>query len=507
MIFVFVGFGLAFLGIAVWVARHSPVDDIDDFIVAGRRLPFGVVSASVMVSWLWTTSLLGAAEAGYLFGIGGGFAFAFGSAVPFFVFIPLALRLRRIMPHGTTFLEFLQQRYGTATHHLILGMTIVMALYICVEQIIGVAYAVSGSFDVSYPLVAIGATAVVVGYIAIAGLRGAVINDVIQFVIISAVSLILIPIILSRFGIGALYDGLQRAAANSDVATHNADAMTFWAPAAVRYFAVAMVVSMGFVLLNQGYYSKARAAGSSKSLMGAYIVGTVVAWLPIPILFGMVLGGIGVADELTVGDELRVTTDVSAYIFGENFGSVGSLLFSMTIFMAGLTTAGNSLAGFQAAMAVDVQEGVMRSDRTSRQRKRFTQIATLVFGLVTCIGALALEGVSLLRVDIVSGIVFASPIGALLIGMFWRRPSAPLAIGSVLVGVCSGLVAYIVIDDPDIDYFIGNLVSLLVPVAILLLSPVVSRQQYDFCELERYGAGDAGVIDSGVGSAEGGHSS
>src|SRR5690625_4145872 len=185
-----------------------------------------------------------------------------------------------------------------------------------------------------------------------------------------------------------------------------------------------------------------------------YIVGTVVAWLPIPILFGMVLGGIGVADELTVGDELRVTTDVSAYIFGENFGSVGSLLFSMTIFMAGLTTAGNSLAGFQAAMAVDVQEGVMRSDRTSRQRKRFTQIATLVFGLVTCVGALALEGVSLLRVDIVSGIVFASPIGALLIGMFWRRPSAPLAIGSVLVGVCSGLIAYIVIDDPDIDYFI-----------------------------------------------------
>src|SRR5690606_36416423 len=243
--------------------------------------------------------------------------------------------------------------------HLLLGMTLLMALYICVEQIIGVAYAVSGSFDVAYPLVAVGATAVVVSYIAIAGLRGAVINDVIQFVIISAVSLVLIPIILARFGIGNLYDGLQRAAANADVAPHNADAMTFWAPAAVRYFAVAMVVSMGFVLLNQGYYAKARAAGSSKSLLGAYILGTVVAWIPIPILFGMVLGGIGIADEITVGDELRVSTEVSGYIFSENFGSIGSLLFSLTIFMAGLTTAGNSLAGFQAAIAVDVHDGVM----------------------------------------------------------------------------------------------------------------------------------------------------
>lgn len=486
MVFVFVAFGLGFIAIALWVARRSPVDDIDDFIVAGRRLPFGVVSASVMVSWLWTTSLLGAAEAGYLFGVGGGFAFAFGSAVPFFVFIPLALRLRRIMPHGTTFLEFIQQRYGTATHHLLLGLTIVMALYICAEQIIGVAYAVSGSYDVSYRWVAVGATAVVVGYIAIAGLRGAVINDVIQFVVISAVSLVMIPIVLTRFGIDNLHDGLRRAASDPDVATHTSDALSFWAPAALRYFAVALVVSMGFVLLNQGYYSKARAAGSSRSLMAAYVVGTVVAWIPIPILFGVVLGGIGIADELVVGEQLRVSTDVSSYVFAENFGELGSLLFSLTIFMAGLTTAGNSLAGFQAAMAVDVQDGVLGGGRTAAQKKRFTRVATVVFGVATGVAALALEGVSLLRIDIVSGIVFAAPIGALVTGMFWRRPSAPLAIGSVVVGVCAGMVTYVVIDDPEIDYFAGNLVSLLVPVALLLLSPLVSRERYDFGELRRY---------------------
>src|SRR5690606_11315430 len=113
----------------------------------------------------------------------------------------------------------------------------------------------------------------------------------IQFVIISAVSLVMIPIVLTRFGVDNLHDGLRRAATDPGVATHTGDALTFWAPAALRYFAVALVVSMGFVLLNQGYYSKARAAGSSRSLMAAYVVGTVVAWIPIPILFGVVLCG------------------------------------------------------------------------------------------------------------------------------------------------------------------------------------------------------------------------
>lgn len=485
MLWLFVAFGLIFLTIAILVSRRAPQGDVDDFVVAGRRLPFGVISASVMVSWLWTTSLLGAAEAGYLFGVGGGFAFALGSAIPFFIFIPIALRLRRIMPEGTTFLEFIKQRYGRTVHHLLLGMTLVMALYICTEQIIGVAYAVSGTYDISYAAVVIGATAIVVGYIAIAGLRGAVINDVIQFVIIAAVALVLIPIILSQFGIGELHAGLTDAATNPDHPAHNPSALSAFAPAAVRYFAVAMVVSMGFVLLNQGYYSKARAAASDKSLLRAYVLGTIVAWLPIPILFGMVLGGIGIAEGLVVGEELRVETDVAVWVFNDHFGAIGVMLFALTIFMAGLTTASNSLAGYQAAMAVDVQE-IGSGRRTSAQRKRFTQYATIAFGLVTCLAALALEGVSLLAIDIFSGIIFAAPVSVVVLGMIWKRLTATHAVLAVVLGLASGLTAYFAIADDELNYFVGNLLSLLVPVVVLAIGQATSRKQYDFDQLLTY---------------------
>lgn len=486
MIWVFAGFGLLFIGVALLVARRSSATDIDDFIVAGRRLPFGVISASILVSWLWTTSLLGAAEAGYLFGIGGGFAFAFGSAVPFFVFIPLALRLRRMMPEGTTFLEFIEQRFGRVTHHLLIGLMILLALYICVEQMIGIAYAVSGAYGASFKVVALCATAVVVGYIAISGLRGAVINDVIQFVVISLVSLVLLPLALAKFGLRPLYDGLARAAADESSPVHTPGALNFWAAASIRYFVVALVVSFGFVLLNQGYFSKARAAANSKSLLWSYIVGTLIAWLPIPILFGTILGGIGIAEELSVGEELGVSTDVATHVIVENFGAVGALLFSLTIFMAGLTTAGNTLVGFQANFAVDIQDGVLRRKTTPAQRKRRTQVATLVFGVLVGVFSLLLEGISLLQIDIVSGIIFATPMAALVAGLCSRRPSGGVAVASIVIGLAAGIATYLAIDDPDIDYFYGNVVSLLVPVVVVVIGSLVKPAGYDFAPLRSY---------------------
>lgn len=486
MIWVFVGFGLLFLGVALLVARRSSSTDIDDFIVAGRRLPFGVISASILVSWLWTTSLLGAAEAGYLFGIGGGFAFALGSAVPFFVFIPLALRLRRLMPEGTTFLEFIEQRFGRLTHHLLIGMMLLLALYICVEQMIGIAYAISGAYGTSFKLVALCATAVVVAYITISGLRGAVINDVIQFVVISLVSLVVLPLALARIGLRPLYDGLARAAADAASPVHTPGALNFFAAASVRYFVVALVVSFGFVLLNQGYFSKARAAANSKSLLWSYIVGTLIAWLPIPILFGTILGGIGIAEGMTVGEELTVSTDVGTYVIVENFGAIGGLLFSLTIFMAGLTTAGNTLVGFQANFAVDVQDGMLRQQVTPAQRKRRTQIATIIFGVLVAVFALLLEGVSLLQIDILSGIIFATPMAGLVAGLCSRRPSGTVVVTSIVMGLVAGIATYLAIDDPDVDYFYGNVVSLLVPAVVVVIGGLVKPAQFDFAPLRAY---------------------
>src|SRR5690606_26782731 len=157
------------------------------------------------------------------------------------------------------------------------------------------------------------------------------------------------------------------------------------------------------------------------------------------------------ADALTVGEELGVTTEVAGYVIVQNFGEVGALLFSLVIFMAGLTTAGNTLAGFQANIAVDVQDGMFPRHRTQKEKKRQTQVATIIFGAISCVAALMLEGVSLLMIDIVSGIIFATPMAAIVAGMWWKRTSGSLAITSIIIGLAGGLVTYLAVDDPDLN--------------------------------------------------------
>lgn len=480
-------FGVFFISLAVITSKYFGTNDVDEFVVAGRKLPFGLIAASVMVSWIWTTSLLGSAEAGMWYGIGGGLSFALGSFIPFLIFLPIVLRLRKIMPYGITFTTFIEERYGKTLQFILLIFVILLALYVTVEQLIGIGYAISLTFDISYTWVIILSTVIITLYISIAGLRGSIFNDLFQFFIITLVVFIFLPIILKTYGIENLYNGLIDVATNQNNPNYNPDSLNLFAPAALRYMIVAMVVSMGFVFLGQGYYQKALAAINNRTLVWSFLVGTVFAWAPIPILFGAVLGGTGLSMGLIEGEQINVTTDVAAYVFSEFFSSVGSIIFSLMVFMAGITTAGNAIVGLQGILIEDIHPKIFKGkQKTDKEKINFARSATLLFGLLIILFAILLEGVSLLYIDILSGIIFAAPLASFILGLFWKKPTGFSAIISIVLGLVGGILTYLIIDDPEIDYFYGNLVSLVLPFIIIFFISIFSKQNFVFEKLLNY---------------------
>lgn len=76
-------FAVIFIGISIFVSKKFPIEGVDDFVAAGRGIPSSLVAASVMVSWVWTTTIMGSAEAGMSFGISGGLNYAWGNSIPF----------------------------------------------------------------------------------------------------------------------------------------------------------------------------------------------------------------------------------------------------------------------------------------------------------------------------------------------------------------------------------------------------------------------------------------
>lgn len=481
-------FAVVCIGVSSLVARRYNENSVDEFVAAGRRVPFGLVTASVMVSWIWTITIIGSAETGYLFGVSGGFNYAWGAALPFFVFIPMVLLIRKKMPKCTTFIEFVKARYGENVSRVFVVFALALTFYILLSQGVGMGVVFSVLFNMPYKFAAAIPLVIIALFTARAGLRGSIVNDVIMFFVIAAIFVITIPIVLKTLGMESIYNGLKDVATNASNANYNKNSLNMFSGAGVRYGIVSLVCCMGQVLLDQGYYSKAIATASKKSLMFSYIVGTVMAWAPIPIISGLVFGCAALGKGASVaGGQFATTSDAAPYIMQLVFGSgIGTVMFALMIFMAGLTTGSDILSGAQAIFTIDIYKKYIKKDATEKQQTAFGRRMTMLIGLIMAVIVMFFEGRSILKLDIFSGIIFAAPCAAFVAGMIWNRVSSKVALASIFIGLAAGLGAYFLIPDDNINYFVGNVCSLLVPIVVVMIGSLFTKKKFDFAVLKHY---------------------
>lgn len=474
-----------FLGISYWAYRRFRVNTVDELVAGGRRTSLGIISASIMASWIWTLTIMGASEAGMWFGFTGGFQYAWGAVVPFMVFIPIALRLRHIMPRATTFTEFVHERFGRATHVLFFVFGVGLALYVFTEQAIGGGILLHTTFGIPFKVGAFLTAALVTTYITLGGLRSSLMTDVVQFFVIAIAVLLLVPALLVKLGGPSfLYQGLTDVVTNPGNVNHNPEALSWMATAGWRYGLTAVVIAMGQVLFEQGYYQRAVTAANSRTLKWAYVLGGVLAWFPIPMAFGTIVGGAGLAMGLGGGNGIQTTSEVAPYLMGNVLGPVAGVLFATMVFMAAASTADTSLAGVQSLFTADFFEKyINRGPRSEKRQMSFGRWVTVVIGMGCGLLATLAEGISLLKFDIAAGILFAAPVGAFVAGMFWKKVSPGAAIASMLIGLGSGVGAWLLIPNDDLNWFIGNILALMVPVVIIFVSSLVAPGDFDFKRL------------------------
>ena len=480
---ILVVFAILFIGISFIVSNKFPIEGVDDFVAAGRGIPAALISASVMVSWVWATTLMASAEAGMSYGISGGVSYAWGNALPFFVLIPLILHIRKKMPKCTTFTEFIEQRFGSTTSKIFFIFGIGVTMYILIEQAVGIGIVFNSMFDIPYEIACAVPIIVVTIYIAKAGLRGSIFNDVIQFFIISIILIITVPLVLKTLGFDGIYQGLVNASTDPSNPYYNEDALNFFSGAGFRYGMIAVVVATGQVLLDQGYYSKAIACGNSKSLFRAYIIGTVFAWMPVPIICGSIFGGA----TLSLGKDIGLASEAAPYLMKLIYGGgLGAVMFVLMVFMAAMTTGGGCFAGIQALFTTDFYKKYINKTANEFQTINFGRKVTFIIGVIVIIVAILLKGKSLLMLDILSGIFFAAPAGCFVAGAFSKKVNSKTAIASIVLGLGSGIAAWQLWPNPDMNTFVGNMCSLLVPVIVVLIGSFLSKDEFDFDKLKDY---------------------
>ena len=104
------------------------------------------------------------------------------------------------------------------------------------------------------------------------------------------------------------------------------------------------------------------------------------------------------------------------------FGSgLGSILFILMIFMAGLSTGGDVLSGAQSICTVDIYKKYINKEATEADQVKFGKRMTIVIGVVMAVVAMFFEGRSLVSIDVMTGILFAAHVRLLSMESFGKE--------------------------------------------------------------------------------------
>ncbi|WNF01678.1 sodium:solute symporter family protein [Streptomyces luomodiensis] len=434
--------------LGVGFAARASVKTSLDFFLSGRSLPAWVTGLAFVAANLGALEILGMAANGAQYGAYTVHWYWVG-AIPAMVFLGLVMMPFYYGSKVRSVPEFLLHRYGPSSHLLssvifsiasvlIAGVNL-YAMAIVVEALLGwpqwVAIVVAGLF--------------VLAYITLGGLSSAIYNEVLQFFVILAALVPLTVVGLRRVGgFGGLKDSL--------VASHGENFVSAWGgtgigsqnPLGANWLTI--VLGLGFCL-SFGYwttnFAEVQRALSARNLSAAQRTPLIAAFPKIFIPLIVVVPGL---------IALVIEPDIGSVKSGLQYNDAIPLLMSKLLpnGVLGLAVTG-LLAAFMAGMAANVSSfnTVFTNDiwRAYLRRDRSDEHYLLTGRVVTAVGVLAGMGTAFIASSF-SNIMnylqtlfsfFNVPLFCVfIIGMFWKRATAPAGFWGLLCGTVAALINY-----------------------------------------------------------------
>ncbi len=464
-------FGVAWVGLGIWWGRKAKT--YDGFAVAGRNVGLALATATAVATWITSNTTMLAPQFALELGVWGALAYSTAS-FGLFAFAPMSGRIRELMPHGYTAVEFVRRRYGS----LGAGPFLLISLFYAITWLISMSMAGGKLLNVlsgiPYP---VGMTVVVlvcVLYTLFGGMYAVIGTDFIQSVIILSGLVVVAIAVLTQVDIGDVHEQLS---ANRPML------LSVVFPAALMALFNNMLFGFGEIFHSNVWWSRAFAMREGVGPK-AYMLGGVL-WLPVPIVAGF-LGlaapalGIGVSEPDTVGPLVAATL----------LGSAGAFLVFIVVFCSLASSIDSLLAATSDLLVTDIIEPLVPGDMSDGQKRRWAAYSIIALGALAWAVALPNVG-TLATVLFFAGPLVGSCVWPIVGGLYWRRAS-PVAAGAAMVaGSLLGLLAYF-----TIGWFVGSLVGAAVSGVVFGLLTWLVPDRFDFAALSVVPDRGANVRDS-----------
>jgi SSS family solute:Na+ symporter len=438
----------------------------EDFFMAGREMTAWIAGLSFLSANLGSLELMGWAGASYQYGILAAHCYWIG-AIPAMLFLALVMMPFYYISKTHSVPGYLKLRFGEASRTLssisFAFMTVLMSginmysMALVLKIVLG--------WDINFSILISSVTVAI--YVALGGLRSAIFNEVLQFILIWAGAL-LIPI-LGLIEAGG-WNGLKaRIATNASTEyTH------LWStlgkfndnPMGIHWtgivFGLGAIISMGywttdFLVVQRVLSAKDLRAAKMAPIIGAGFKMLVPFIVILPGLLGLALLPIKL-----VGETQAIATGGHSYnevlpLMLARYCGPGLLGLGITALIAGFMSgmAGN-VSAFTTVWTYDIYRALIKKDASDQHYVRMGRWSTVI-GVAISIGTayLVMDFKSIM--DYVQALFsfFIAPLFAtVLLGMLWKRASPAGGFWGLLAGTVSsvGMWAWVKMDPTALRY-------------------------------------------------------
>jgi len=454
------------LVLAIGMYLKGRANTSEDFFLAGREMTAWIAGLSFLSANLGSLELMGWAASAYQYGILAAHWYWIG-AIPQMVFLGLVMMPFYYMSKTHSVPGYLKLRFGEPSRTLsaicFAFMTVLMSginmysMALVMKVILG--WDIHFSIWVSSVTVAI--------YVALGGLRSAIFNEVLQFVLIWAGAL-LIPI-LGLVEAGGMSGLRARVIANAGEAyTHLWGTMGSPAnnPMGIHWtgivFGLGAVIAMGYWTTDFLVVQRVLSAHNLRAAKMAPIIGAAFKMcVPFIVILPGLLGWAVLPFKLT-GEDVAVATGGHSYnevlpLMLARYCGPGLLGLGVTALIAGFMSgmAGN-VSAFATVWTYDIYGALLHKNSTDRQNVSMGRWCTII-GVIVSIGTAYLVMQFHSIMDYVQALFsfFIAPLfGTVLLGMLWKRATNAGGFFGLLAGTLSsiGMWAWVKVDHSALRY-------------------------------------------------------
>lgn len=413
-ILVYVG---AQLAIGAWVSRR--VASEDDYLLAGRRLGYGLAGFSIFATWFGAETCLGAAGSVYTNGVSLGTTepFAYGACLLLLGVVFAAPLWRRRL---TTLADLFRERFSPGVERVAALLMIPTSVLWAAAQIRAFGQVLASTSTLEVHVAIVVAASVVIAYTAMGGLLADAITDCVQgLALIAGLIVMTVAVVFALGGPAAAWTAIEPDRLTLAIAPETSLLATAEAWAAPLF---GSVVAQELVARISASRSAAVARRASIGAGCAYLaIGSVPVFL-------------GLAGAVLMPD-LADAEQILPHLAQQLLPGWAQLLFVGALVSAILSTVDSTLLVSSSLLSHNLVQPALPA-LGEHAKLRLARAGVVGFGLVATGIALAGDSVASL-VHEASALGSAGILVAVVFGLFSRWGGPAAAYASLLTGVTS----------------------------------------------------------------------